>query len=44
MICPHGHEEAMIPRDATPQEVDAGCEPGIAYDPCPDCDCREGDQ
>lgn len=38
MICPHGHDEGMIPRDATPQEVfDDGCELGIAYDPCPDC-------
>lgn len=29
--------DGMIERLATPDEVDAGCELGIAYDPCPDC-------
>ena len=37
MICPHGHDEGMVERLATPAEVDAGCELGIAYDPCPEC-------
>lgn len=37
MICPHGHDEGMIERRATPDEVDNGCELGIAFDPCPDC-------
>jgi hypothetical protein len=35
MICPHGHEDGLHPRGATPEEVDAGCELGEAYDPCP---------
>lgn len=37
MICPHGHDEGMVERRATPEEVDNGCELGIAYDPCPEC-------
>jgi hypothetical protein len=37
MICPHGHDEGMVERLATPEEVDAGCEMGIAFDPCPGC-------
>ncbi len=37
MICPHGHDEGVIERLATPEEVDAGCELGLAYDPCPEC-------
>lgn len=44
MICPHGHDEGMIPRDATPQEVfDDGCELGIAYDPCIRVPAEAGD-
>ncbi len=38
MICPHGHDEGMVERRATPDEVDAGCELGIAFDPCPGCE------
>lgn len=37
MICPHGHDEGMIERLATPEEVDAGAELGIAFYPCPIC-------
>lgn len=37
MICPHGHDEGKVERPATPEEVDAGCELGIAFDPCPEC-------
>lgn len=37
MICPHGHDEGMVERVATPEEVDAGCELGVAFDPCPEC-------
>lgn len=37
MICPHGHDEGMVERLATPEEVDAGAELGIAFDPCPKC-------
>lgn len=37
MICAHGHDEALVERIATPEEVDIGCELGVAYDPCPDC-------
>ena len=37
MICPHGHDEGMVERLATPEEVDAGCEFGVAFDPCPGC-------
>lgn len=37
MICPHGHDEGVIERLATPEEVDAGNELGIAFDPCPEC-------
>lgn len=36
MICPHGHDEGMHPRLATPEEVAAGAELGEAYDPCPE--------
>ncbi len=42
MICPHGHDEGMVARRATPEEVDAGCELGVAYDPCPDCVAPKG--
>ncbi len=42
MICPHGHDEGMVERRATPEEVDAGCELGIAFDPCPDCVAPKG--
>ncbi len=42
MICPHGHDEGVIERLATPEEVDAGCELGLAYDPCPGCE-RDAD-
>jgi len=35
--CPHGHDEGMVERLATPDEVDAGCELGIAFDPCSEC-------
>jgi hypothetical protein len=37
VICPHGHDEGMVERVATPEEVDAGCELGVASDPCPGC-------
>lgn len=29
--------EGMLERLATPEEVDAGCELGVAFDPCPSC-------
>lgn len=29
--------EGMVERLATPEEVDAGCELGVAFDPCPRC-------
>lgn len=37
-----GHDECrcnegLIERLATPEEVDAGCELGVAFDPCPSC-------
>ena len=37
-----GHEpcrcnEGLLERVATPEEVDAGCELGVAFDPCPSC-------
>lgn len=35
--CETCHGEAVVERTATPDEVDAGCELGIAYDPCPAC-------
>ena len=31
-------DAGQIERLATPDEVDAGCELGVAYDPCPSCD------
>lgn len=36
-LCLLCHGELVIERDASPAEVDAGCELGVAYDPCPDC-------
>lgn len=36
MICPHGYDEGLHPRAATPEEVDAGCELGESYDSCTD--------
>lgn len=36
--CPHCHD-GLVERPATPAEVDAGCELGVAYDPCPHCGC-----
>jgi hypothetical protein len=35
--CPVCGGEGLVERRATPQEVDDGCELGIAYDPCPRC-------
>jgi hypothetical protein len=35
--CPRCHGERLVERSATPAEVDAGCELGVAYDRCPDC-------
>lgn len=35
--CPMRCNDGMIERDATPEEVDAGCELGVAFDPCPVC-------
>lgn len=29
--------DGMVERMATPEEVDSGCELGIAFDPCPNC-------
>lgn len=34
--------EGVIERLATPDEVDNGCELGIAFDPCPVCAIRAG--
>lgn len=34
-VCPTCHNEGTVERLATPDEVDEGCELGIAYDPCP---------
>lgn len=33
--------EGTVERLATPEEVDAGCELGIAFDPCPACSGRD---
>lgn len=33
--CPTRHNTGLIERAATPEEVDDGCELGVAYDPCP---------
>jgi hypothetical protein len=35
--------EGTVERLATPEEVDGGCELGIAFDPCPQCGDRSGD-
>lgn len=35
LACPRCHGETLIERAATPEEVDAGCELGVAYDRCP---------
>lgn len=36
--CPNGEcDQGMVERLATPEEVDAGCELGVAFDPCPAC-------
>lgn len=35
--CPTCHGQGQLERLATPDEVDDGCELGIAYDPCPSC-------
>jgi hypothetical protein len=35
--CPTCHGEGVVERLATPAEVDAGCELGLAYDRCPMC-------
>lgn len=43
MICPHGHDEGMVERLATPEEVDAGCEFGVAFDPYPECPSDQPD-
>lgn len=34
-VCPTCHNEGTVERLATPEEVDNGCELGIAFDPCP---------
>jgi len=34
--CPRCHGEGVVERSATPAEAGAGCELGVAYDPC-DC-------
>lgn len=34
-VCPTCHNSGVVERLATPDEVDAGCELGIAFDPCP---------
>lgn len=36
-LCARCGGEGTIERVATPEEVDAGCELGVAFDPCPDC-------
>lgn len=41
--CPTCNGEKVIERLATPDEVDNGCELGIAFDPCPDCGLQESD-
>lgn len=42
--CPTCHANGGVERLATPDEVDNGCELGIAFDPCPEnggnCDGR----
>lgn len=38
---PGCNRDGMVERLATPEEVDDGCELGIAYNPCPTC-AREG--
>lgn len=43
--CPNPRcSDGMVERTATPDEVDFGCELGVAYDPCPACnpDSTEG--
>lgn len=35
--CPTCHDEKVVERLATPEEVDNGCELGVAFDPCPVC-------
>lgn len=35
MTCPTCNDEGTVERPATPDEVDHGCELGIAFDPCP---------
>lgn len=37
MTCEHCLGEGSFERAATPDEVDAGCELGVAFDPCPYC-------
>lgn len=34
-VCPTCHNEGVVERLASPDEVDDGCELGIAFDPCP---------
>ncbi len=48
-VAPTCDGDGLVERLATPTEVDAGCELGIAYDPCPGCavcrpSCREADR
>ncbi len=35
--CPTCYGTGLRERPATPDEVDNGCELGVAYDPCPTC-------
>lgn len=40
-VCSTCGGEQVVERLATPEEVDAGCELGVAFDPCLDCTpCR----
>ncbi len=34
-LCPTCNNHGVVERTATPDEVDDGCELGVAYDPCP---------
>lgn len=38
--CRHCGGEGVVERLATPDEVDAGCELGVAFDPCPACNAQ----
>lgn len=41
--CTDCDENGMVERVATPEEVDAGCELGVAFDPCPNGCSEDGD-